>query len=210
MVGNYVMNKKYFFSILIGTVIGGIFTKKSLERTKKIYYKNDNIISEISSYIKGNLKEYHENDYIIICIGTNKISGDDLAPRIGTLLSNLNTFNVPIYGTLESPIHAKNIKNKIEEIKSKHPFSKIIAIDAGVGCSDSVGYISMKKGHIRPGNGNGDIKNSIPLLGDISIVGCVGLSCRYTNLNLVEQNINSNFVDEMTNGIYLGIVEAFR
>ena len=68
---------------------------------------------------------------VFLCIGSDRATGDSLGPIIGYKLSKFNKFNnFYIYGTLEEPVHAKNLESTIERINNKHEDAFIVAIDA--------------------------------------------------------------------------------
>src|SRR5690554_5347845 len=90
---------------------------------------------------------------VIVCVGTDRSTGDSLGPLIGTNLSSSLESQVTVYGTLEDPVHALNLDHYVKEIKEKHPTSIVLAIDACLGKSENVGYISLKKGPLKPGTG---------------------------------------------------------
>lgn len=113
------------------------------------------------------LGKYIDDNAIIINIGTDRAVLDSLAPLSGSLLSRMN-FHIPIYGDLKRPIHAKNIEERLREIKATHPKAQVIAIDSCIG--DGIGGILIKKGSIKPGSGAG---KNLPEIGDISIKGVV-------------------------------------
>ncbi len=110
---------------------------------------------------------------VIICIGTDRSTGDSLGPLIGSRLKELNTNDsVFIYGTLDDPVHAVNLDETIERIHFQHPEAFIIAIDACLGHSDSVGYVCIKEGALKPGTG---VNKNLPTIGDLQIVGIVNV-----------------------------------
>jgi putative sporulation protein YyaC len=119
---------------------------------------------------------YHpDSPLIILCIGTDRSTGDSLGPLIGTKLKNSRLCshqNLTIYGTLDEPVHAVNLQETIDQINSQylHPF--IIAIDACLGRSESVGYISIKEGPLQPGTG---VNKELPSIGNIQIMGIVNV-----------------------------------
>ena len=88
--------------------------------------------SSLTSYIK--IKDYLLNELnpiiaqnrpiIFVCIGTDRSTGDSLGPLVGYKLKYLSKNNIYIYGTLENPIHAKNMVEVLAKIK----FSFIIHI----------------------------------------------------------------------------------
>ena len=50
-----------------------------------------------------------------------------------------------VYGTLEEPVHAKNLKSTTEMIYQTHKDAFIIAIDASLGQSDHVDILHWVK-----------------------------------------------------------------
>ncbi|WP_152912154.1 spore protease YyaC [Caloranaerobacter sp. TR13] len=145
-------------------------------REINIHYSDENGAITLSK----NLKPYMTNDLVIVCIGTDKCIGDCLGPLVGTLLEKSN-FPYPIYGTLYNPVHAVNLKDKINYISKKHPYSFIIAIDACLSNDESIGTIQLRKGPIYPGKGVG---KELPPVGDISIIGIVDILDENTKANL--------------------------
>lgn len=135
---------------------------------KKVNYKTKLAYYEIAEFIK----KYITTNTIIICIGTDKCIGDCLGPLVGTFLEE-SSFPIPVYGTLESPIHALNIDKKVEEIKKLHPNSTIVGIDACLGDDNCIGEIHVRDYPIHPGKGVG---KSLPEVGIASIIGIVDSS----------------------------------
>ncbi|MGG7059899.1 spore protease YyaC [Clostridium tertium] len=134
----------------------------------KIHYDDNDAHIEISKKIK----KYIKSDTIIICVGTDKCIGDCLGPLVGSFLIE-NNFPLPVFGTLESPIHALNIEEKLSYINKLHPNSNIIAIDACLGDESSIGEIHTRDYPIHPGKGVG---KSLPEVGHQSIIGIVDSS----------------------------------
>lgn len=55
------------------------------------------------------------SNIILLCIGTDRSTGDCLGPLVGYKLKALNTNDVFIYGTLQNPVHAKNLKDVLKK-----------------------------------------------------------------------------------------------
>lgn len=115
------------------------------------------------------------SDLIIICIGTDRSTGDSLGPMVGYKLFNkLKQYSyIHIFGTLDNPVHAKNLNNNIKFIDEnfKNPF--IIAIDACLGSINRVGSICISNKPLRPGSG---VNKVLPEVGNMSILGIVNTS----------------------------------
>jgi putative sporulation protein YyaC len=87
---------------------------------------------------------------VFLCIGTDRSTGDSLAPLVGTFLREAGYRNV--IGTLNEPIHALNICSAYDGIPSG---KKVLAIDACLGQLSSVGLFCIGKGGIEAGAGVG-------------------------------------------------------
>ncbi|MBE6054409.1 MAG: spore protease YyaC [Clostridium sartagoforme] len=134
----------------------------------KTHYDSPNSYMEIADKIKCYIKK----DTIIICVGTDKCIGDCLGPLVGSLLVE-NNFPLPVFGTLEYPIHALNIEENLKSINKLHPNSLVIGIDACLGEESSIGEIHIRDYPIHPGKGVG---KRLPEVGNISIIGIVDSS----------------------------------
>lgn len=140
---------------------------------------------------------------ILLCIGTDRSTGDSLGPLIGYKLSKRRMRNLTIYGTLEHPVHAINLKDTIFEIKKKHPHALIIAVDASLGSSSHIGYVTLGEGSLKPGLG---VKKDLPAVGDIFITGIVNFSGMLDNLLL--QSTRLSTVMTLADCISLGLFSA--
>ncbi len=135
---------------------------------------------------------------VILCIGTDRSTGDALGPLIGTHLSRLKLPQLNVYGTLDDPVHATNLEQNILNIQ--HSFSNpfIIAVDACLGRLDSIGCITLADGPLKPGSG---VNKSLPEIGEAHMTGIVNVGgfmeymvLQNTRLNLVwrlSENISS-------------------
>lgn len=138
---------------------------------------------------------YADREIVLVCIGSDRATGDCLGPIVGHKLRlherRYNKKGFHLYGTLEKPIHAKNLEATVNFIQLYHPEALIIAIDASLGISDHVGYVTLGEGALNPGVG---VDKNLPAVGDIFITGIVNLSgfggqmlLQTTHLNLVMQ-----------------------
>lgn len=103
---------------------------------------------------------------VFLCIGTPLLAGDSLGPLIGTALKKQGIPHV--YGTLEHPVHAENIEFYRKLIKKRYRHPTIIAIDAAIGTKKQEGFITIRRGALRPGSGLG---KKIHPIGNIEITG---------------------------------------
>jgi putative sporulation protein YyaC len=170
------------------------------------YYKDEQAHFKIFEF----LKQYSNDKCIILCIGTDRFIGDCLGPLTGTLLSKLG-LTVPILGTLENPVHAVNLRKTVSQIKTQYRGYRIIAVDACLGTSQSIGCIQIKEGSIQPGRGVG---KRLSHVGDCSIVGIVDEAVEsddyeYENYLRIN-NVRLGLVMKMSETIAKGIYTAFR
>jgi len=153
----------------------------------------------------------NERELVLLCIGTDRITGDSLGPIIGHNLTKHRTFGrhayirPAIYGTLESPVHAKNLSITLDIIHSRHRRPLIVAVDASLGRPQSVGFVTIGVGTLSPGAG---LKTVLPDVGDIYVTGIVNRSGE-ANLSAL-QNTRLALVIKLADIITKGFVRALR
>jgi putative sporulation protein YyaC len=111
-----------------------------------------------------------EKTIIVLCIGTDRSTGDSLGPLVGYRLGRYKLPHVRVVGNLEHPVHAANLDQTLERLISETPFPYIIAIDACLGTAGHIGRIMVGNGPIRPGAG---LKKDLPETGDMHVTGIV-------------------------------------
>lgn len=154
---------------------------------------------KVSDFFKE--EKIKKEEVVIVCIGTNRTQTIDcLGPFVGSILKEDRQFNIPVYGTMVSPIHSLNITQCITDIKNIHPRSIIIAIDASLSTDDKIGEISVKKGPIKPAAG---INKEFDSVGDYSIKGFVGPN----GIDVIQYYTDLNFISAMAHTIARGLKE---
>ena len=89
---------------------------------------NNNYINTDSAFaifdISNLITEYlsmrvnNNQDLIILCIGTDRSTGDSLGPLGHKLAPHIPYFSqVHLFGTLDEPVHAKNLADTIKNIE---------------------------------------------------------------------------------------------
>ncbi len=188
--------------------------KKGLVIHISIFYRDKNRIIyfnsteqdsayELGMSLSALIKKHvlYNKDIIFLCIGSDRATGDCLGPIIGYKLSKyVSQPNIHIYGTLEQPVHAKNLKDTVTMIYQKHDDAFIIAIDASLGKSDHIGYITLGEGPLKPGAG---VDKDLPEVGDLFITGIVNFSGLLDHMLL--QTTRLNVVMSMADQICLAI-----
>ena len=140
------------------------------------------------------------DNIVILCIGSDRATGDCLGPLVGAQLKNALP-NIAVFGTLECPVHAMNLESTVETIYELYNEPFIIAIDASLGISRHVGYVSVFKGSLRPGIG---VNKSLPDVGDISITGIVNEAGSYGHILI--QNTRLSLVMTLVDFICEGLL----
>lgn len=161
-------------------------------------HMDDPIAPEYLGLFLSNLSV--ERELVLVCVGTDRSTGDCLGPLVGSNLSTSSSWGINVYGTLDNPVHALNLEQTLTEITSRHPRATIIAVDACLGKSQNVGYISIKEGPLRPGTG---VNKKLPHVGDYHIIGVVNVGGFMEHFVL--QNTRLSIVKRMADIISEGI-----
>lgn len=137
----------------------------------------------------------------IICVGTDRSTGDALGPLTGWHLQRYG-FEARVIGNLSHPIHASNLPEFLQQFSARGP---AVAIDACLGSKQHVGTISLCEGPLRPGAG---VQKELPEVGDLHIAGTVNSSgfMEY----YVLQNTRLNLVMSMAEWIARGVSAALH
>ncbi|MBS6643131.1 MAG: spore protease YyaC [Clostridiaceae bacterium] len=134
-------------------------------------FETDKLATRLYQMIAEELKNQNKSGVLILCIGTDRSTGDSLGPLIGYKLKEKKVKNLEVFGTLERPVHAMNLEEYLAVLKYSFPNHLVVAVDASVGNNEHVGYITLGKGSLRPGLG---VSKELVPVGDIFITGIVG------------------------------------
>jgi putative sporulation protein YyaC len=154
---------------------------------------SDVFTKELSEHINSVNKAYDE--ICVACIGTDRSTGDSLGPLVGYKISKQK--GVRVVGTLDKPLHAKNLEEFTHTISER---TLVIAVDACLGSMDHVGYLTVNHGPLKPGSG---VDKELPAIGDISIAGIVNFG-GFMDF-LVLQNTRLSLVMKMADIISEGL-----
>lgn len=129
---------------------------------------------ELKDKLQRTLLSQHisAQDIVILCIGTDRATGDCLGPLVGEHLQQVLP-TLPVYGNLKEPIHALNLETTIQSIYNNHKNPFIIAIDASLGIQEHVGYATLSPSPLKPGKG---VNKNLPAIGNLSITGIVNVA----------------------------------
>lgn len=180
---------------------------------RKIYYfdsgrgfETEIFAQTLHSMIGEIMEEEGKRGILVLCIGTDRSTGDSLGPLTGYKLKEQQIRRIKIMGTLERPVHAMNLEQYMAKIRMQYPDHVVVAVDASVGSQDHVGCITLGRGALRPGLG---VCKDLQAVGDIFITGIVGGYGNYDPLMLqsVRLSVVMKMADYICESVFL--VEQF-
>lgn len=160
------------------------------------------LINDFSKIIKSNFSIFSPPP-TILCVGTDRSTGDSLGPFVGEILTRSN-YPGQVIGTIHNPVHAINLEKTLIE-NNYFTNETVIAVDACLGKAENVGKIYFEKGSLFPGTG---VNKSLPQVGDFHIIGVVNISGYAGYLAL--QNTRLSLVLNMAEIIAGSLVHAFK
>lgn len=172
----------------------------------KIPFNEPTVLHRLSHKVEQFLVDLpQDRRIIVVCVGTDRSTGDSLGPLVGTALAKEGSAHFDLYGTLEEPVHAMNLSDTLLKIlrTTRQPY--VIAVDACLGQVSSVGCIQVGSGPVRPGAG---VNKELPPVGDMHMTGIVNVGgfMEY----FVLQNTRLNLVVKMSEIIAQSILRAIH
>jgi len=161
----------------------------------KVHMDKPGFVKDCAFFLKqkiGEIDKTYQRPLITFCIGTDRSTGDSLGPLVGWFLQKKQPYKDLIYGTIDKPVHATNMEENLTEIHSRFNNPLIIAVDACLGKLESIGYVNISQGSLKPGAA---VNKNLPAVGDLAISGIVNVGgfMEY----LVLQNTRLSFVMQM-------------
>lgn len=152
-----------------------------------------------SFFVKTLADTYNAGPLVIMCIGTDRSTGDALGSLVGERLHK-TCRHARVFGNLKEPVHAVNLEKILDNIRDTYENPFIIAVDASLGSSENVGTIKIAPGSLKPGAG---VNKKLPPVGNFHITGVVNVGgfMEY----LVLQNTRLFTVMKMVDIISLGM-----
>jgi putative sporulation protein YyaC len=135
---------------------------------------DSNADQQIASFLGRLLRELDpekSRPLVLVAIGTDRLTGDSLGPLVGSRARELAP-GIPVYGTLEEPVHAVNLADTIKEINRVYMEPLVVAVDACLGQARNVGTVSVGRGALCPGTG---VHKDLPPVGEVFISGVVNV-----------------------------------
>lgn len=168
-------------------------------RNRELYYYDTNqnfetteLAARLYMMIRDELEKSRKEKVLLLCIGTDRSTGDSLGPLIGYLLKNQELKHIRVLGTLNRPVHAMNLEDTLSIVEQYYQDHVIVAVDASVGMHDHIGCITVGRGSLKPGLG---VSKELRSVGDLFITGVVSSCGDYDPLML--QSIRLSVVMRM-------------
>ncbi len=176
--------------------MGYLLTGPKAKTPFRVRYDDGEAAFQLTHVLQEHLLARPANTSVVLmCIGTDRSTGDALGPLVGSEVTARND-RVQLFGTLDNPVHAVNLEETIRQVARMVPKPYIVAIDACLGQSSSVGQITLAQGALQPGAG---VHKHLPAVGDIHITGIVNVGgCMEY---FVLQNTRLSMVFKMANVI---------
>lgn len=146
---------------------------------------------------------------VLLCIGTDRSTGDCLGPLVGSRMERLDQNLFIVRGTLADPVHATNLADTLTAIEREYGDPMVIAVDACLGYLENVGCVTIGEGSLKPGAG---VKKSLPPVGDLHITGVVNVGgfMEYLVLQNTRLNLVMCLADLIVDGLTLAAAEYRR
>ena len=187
----------------------GMLELFSWKREREVYYydtgKNrewKEFASHLFEMMTEEMRRGKKRGIVVLCIGTDRSTGDSLGPLIGYKLKELGVRRVQVIGTLERPVHAMNLESYLSMIRLAYPEALVIAVDASVGKAEYIGYATLGIGALKPGLG---VSKDLEAVGDIFITGIVasGGNGSPEMLQSIRLSVVMGMADYISKSIYL-------
>lgn len=109
---------------------------------------------------------------VVMCIGSDRITGDCLGPLCGHLLTSKYGAGTFVYGTLNNPVTAKNLVETARFIRTHHDKQRLIVVDASLGNDCDIGLLRLGLGGVYPGSA---VNKRLPKVGDYHLTAVVNM-----------------------------------
>jgi len=181
--------------------------KAAIQDRFSCHYEDPLCFNKIEKAIYAYMQDVESGrELVFLCIGTDRATGDCLGPLVGSRLKSLSP-STAVFGTLETPVHATNLQETLDEILSIYAQPFIIAVDACLGNANRIGYINVRQGSLKPGTA---LNKTLPAVGDFHISAVVNVGGFFEHMVLQNTRlfIVSKMADIIAKGLYLARVKV--
>jgi putative sporulation protein YyaC len=185
-----------------------LLEKSVLKRDLRVHIDEPYARKTFSEYFTKMLQDtYKPSPLVILCIGTDRSTGDALGPLVGERLKK-TCRHASVLGSLAEPVHAGNLSGIVSEVNELYNNPFVIAIDASLGRSENVGTVKLGHGSLKPGAG---VNKDLPAVGNFHITGIVNVGgfMEYFVLQNTRLFIVMKMANIISDGICQGISSFF-
>jgi len=122
-------------------------------------------------------------EVVFACIGTDRSTGDALGPLVGQRLLRLGFPAHCVIGTLEEPLHALNLRDRLTPVTQRRERPLVVAVDAALGPSAGVGTVHLRPGGLLPGQGVG---KDLPQVGELAVTATVNIQAGAMDVQILQ------------------------
>lgn len=177
----------------------------STVREMKFNVSQPNVLYDLAVSVRNVIQTAKNSGYevVVLCIGSDRSTGDALGPLTGSKLKLLNVFP-HIYGTLDDPIHATNLETRLQAIHDSVSQPFVLAVDACLGKLENVGFVTLGHGSVKPGAA---VNKNLPAVGNAYITGIVNVGgfMEHMVLQSTRLNLVMRMADTIAHGISFGL-----
>lgn len=149
---------------------------RASHREARAHLDDPDVEVRLGGFVRAELRRLLQADRaapLVLCIGSDRSTGDALGPLIGSLLLEQGVARERVAGDLTAPVHASNLRRVWVDLRQRRPRSIVIAVDACLGRQESIGTLTAGLGALRPGAG---VNKDLPPVGDLYLTGTVNVS----------------------------------
>lgn len=162
-----------------------------------VNYRENNATARLTDFLA---QIFNGETPIIVCIGTDAVSGDSLGPLTGSLLQNKLSGKTFVFGDMISPITAKEIPFVADFLNTTFQNTPILAIDAALGLKEEIGNIKVCDTPVKPGLG---VNKNLSPLGTASLIAIVESKDEGKNLlSSVRLSLIYQLADMISQAVY--------
>jgi putative sporulation protein YyaC len=123
----------------------------------------------------------------VICIGTPRVVGDSVGPRVGSLLKAAGLPDrIKIIGCTDEPVYRGNLISMLMNLRND---ALLVCVDAAL--SNNFPAINIRTGPMQPGVA---VSDELPKLGDVSVI--CGVAETIKELYLCSEDYINDIVEE--------------
>ncbi len=123
----------------------------------------------------------------VICIGTTKVVGDSVGPRVGSLLKAAGLPDrIKIIGCTDEPVYRGNLASMLMSLRND---VLLVCVDAAL--SNNFPVINIRTGPMQPGVA---VSDELPMLGDVSVLCSVAETIE--DLHICSEDYVNNIAEE--------------